>query len=487
MNKKEQALSLTLCLVFAVAYLFFVSVTTSPFWGIFDSQDSYVYLLIGKYWTMGKLPYVDLWDQKGPIIYLINAIGYAMTQSRLGVFCLQIPFMAITLFWVYKIFRTCFNWLWSIIGTFCFVLSLSSLYDGNMVEEYLLPFLAISLYFQYQWVLRYSVQDVPKHKPRYAFVYGLTFAFCLLTRLTNALGICGGVMVITLVLLYKHAYRNLLQNIVAFICGFAILAIPIFLYFYAHGALGDMWYGTIEYNLHYATNTGKGLFGGFGNTFIRTYIDVYSCLAIGFLLLWYKNRRMIGLWMISISCGLLLWLISSFGYGHYGMFGTIYLAIVMLELYQLVMHVPTLKTKIACSVLICFYAVMVLTKDFATSKVLIGFNRAGGEENVDKLMKLVPQEDYNKFIAIDASPYCYLQYDIHPCYKYFTCQTFTMAASKEHTARVLKEFNRLEAKWILVDKKNTTNEGVDFILCHYYDKIATSGNFEMYKNAQKEY
>ena len=50
---------------------------------------------IGKYWAQGDLPYVELFDHKGPMIFLINAAGYYLA-GKIGVFFLQILNVALS-------------------------------------------------------------------------------------------------------------------------------------------------------------------------------------------------------------------------------------------------------------------------------------------------------------------------------------------------------------------------------------------------------
>ena len=79
LNEKNK--SGLLCLLLFVASAFagalVFSPSTSPLysdWG----YDSAMFQTIGKYWAQGHLPYVELFDHKGPIIFFINALGYAL-------------------------------------------------------------------------------------------------------------------------------------------------------------------------------------------------------------------------------------------------------------------------------------------------------------------------------------------------------------------------------------------------------------------------
>ena len=52
--------------------------------------DNAIFQIIGRGWVEGKIPYVDLWDQKGPLIYFINALGYWLTGNQTGIFLIEI-------------------------------------------------------------------------------------------------------------------------------------------------------------------------------------------------------------------------------------------------------------------------------------------------------------------------------------------------------------------------------------------------------------
>ena len=68
--------------------------STSPLfsgWG----YDSAMFQTIGKYWVEGYLPYVDLYDHKGPMIFFINALGYGL-GGRNGVYIIQVLSIALS-------------------------------------------------------------------------------------------------------------------------------------------------------------------------------------------------------------------------------------------------------------------------------------------------------------------------------------------------------------------------------------------------------
>ena len=54
------------------------------------SRDPGVFLYIGAQILDGKVPYRDIWDHKGPVIYYIDALGLLLGRgSEWGVWALQ--------------------------------------------------------------------------------------------------------------------------------------------------------------------------------------------------------------------------------------------------------------------------------------------------------------------------------------------------------------------------------------------------------------
>ena len=140
-------------IILSSTFVTLFSYTTSPIyseWG--DTPDSPIFQIIGKYWKEGWIPYKDLWDLKGPYIFFMDAIGYWLTGTRIGVYLLQITFMVLTLMSIYKIFAEDFSRRNSMLMVIISLMSLSFIYEGgNLTEEYLLPFLGLSFFFVLKW------------------------------------------------------------------------------------------------------------------------------------------------------------------------------------------------------------------------------------------------------------------------------------------------------------------------------------------------
>lgn len=128
--------------------LFFIAVnsdSTSPlFWGRY--VDSPVFQYMGYSMLQGKIPYTDLFDHKGLLLYWINALGY-LIHPKMGVMLLQIVNLTLTMMVWYKILDSIkVEWMkYSILA-----LALLSLYayfcEGNFEEEWCLFFISYPIW-----------------------------------------------------------------------------------------------------------------------------------------------------------------------------------------------------------------------------------------------------------------------------------------------------------------------------------------------------
>ena len=60
-------------------------------------RDNGVFLYGGQQILLGKIPYLDFWDHKGPLIHYINALGlYLGNGYRWGVWGIEFIFLALT-------------------------------------------------------------------------------------------------------------------------------------------------------------------------------------------------------------------------------------------------------------------------------------------------------------------------------------------------------------------------------------------------------
>ena len=459
--------------LFLIAFVFVscFSVSTSFLFDTPFSLDSSMFLIIGKYWAQGHIPYVELWDQKGPIIFLVNAIGYLLAGDRIGVFIIQVMFLWIDTILLYQLSYSYYKSYKFSFGTIVvFLIAYAFLYVvGNTVEEYILPLLILAFSEQYKWFDNYTCNRQLFHKYSAAFIYGLVLSYALFSRLTNALGVCAGVAFIAVILIIHKKWIYLLYNFLFFLFGFLLLALPICLYFYVNGALGEMWYGTITYNLEYA-NTSSLLTT---HTLLGTsYLVccIFALLVSSFSVLCY--RRIQGVYLFVVSSPMFLWIWNSMGYEHYSILCLPYLILAIIEVKEISINKKNRIHKyVINSVLISFiFIIIVLSVHRRYNKGRYYYIDATPRMTFyNDFLRIIPHEEKKSFVGYMISPIIYLYGDVMPCYPYFCLQDWFCDNGSSMGRRVDSVFSSCKAKWILA-KESRVRYNVQEILDTRYEK-----------------
>lgn len=286
LGKLSEALPIVALVCVSALFVILFSYSTSPlypnYYGWDYGGDSAQFLTVGKAWAEGLVPYRDIFDHKGPIIFFVDMLGFSLFGSKSGIAIFQIISLAFFSYAIYKI-----STLWRTVplyGIFSVLLSLSFLkivyLNGNTVEEYCLPFIGFSIYYIVSYLSNDSVNT--DHPARYAFLYGVTFSVGLMTRITNVTMVCLGVLVITCILIYKRNFLNLLQNAIAFIVGFLVIFLPFYLYFSLQGATTDFWFSVLLFNMEYNSGMPSWLHtatSGDIASFIKNYLPLFLCVC----------------------------------------------------------------------------------------------------------------------------------------------------------------------------------------------------------------
>lgn len=451
--------------IFPYVYLMliaFISISvfsyeTSPFFTEPPSCDSAIFQIVGKGWVEGAIPYVDLWDLKGPIIFFMNYLGYKISATSFGVFLIQLIALCITLFIIYYTLQQKFSEVAScLITTLCVVSLSANDLGGNGTEEYLLPLLAWAYYLIYSWLNDVEVDKTKTHPAYYAIVYGMVLAFSLLTRLTNALGVCAAVAVISFWLMGKGSWKNLGANILCFLLGFAILFVPFALYFWSKDALGEMWYGTVLYNLDYGEASHSDLSSLFGlaRAFVH-FLDTWLLLMVSVLLLVLRSRRRLAtiVWLaVTAISG--LWFLRGYGFAHYGIISLPLVAIAFLELRSLVEERRGKVLRMGTTAIVITYAFITLSSCWYSYHLYDTLYRENTAlATYRSFLKDIPPSYKQSFVAYNCNPDFYLYEDIRPACRFFTLQDFESKSSPTLNQIMRESFGRCDAEWIMVAGK----------------------------------
>ena len=295
----------------AALFLCIYAIVTSPFF-LFDGADSAIFKTIGLAILKGKVPYVDIFDHKGPIIFFINALGQWMIPGRTGIFLLEIVSLSISLFLLFKISRL---YVKPFAAFLCTLASLfffgGMLTEGDQVEEWELPFLALSLYEGLAF-LKKGKDAV--FTSRIGFLLGISFAYVFLIRPNDGVAIPGGIMLgLSLYVLVQKHYADLFRGVAAFALGSVLIALPVFIYFACHHAVMDLINGTILVNTSYAGGLKEQFLSCFGHGKMALSVILIALLALSF----HVHDRA---WVILLPASLFVYILMGARlYPHYYM------------------------------------------------------------------------------------------------------------------------------------------------------------------------
>lgn len=494
-QRKNTLLLIGFSLITAFLFVLFFSKSTSFLYNQPDLHDSGTFLTIGKYWAHGHLPYRDLFDHKGPLLFFINALGYILTGNRFGVMTLQILFFTCFTFITYKCYRTHFTRNWAIVLIIITLCAIPISYEvGNTVEEYSLPLFMLSFFFIHKWVSNLYSNEF-KHNAIYSFIYGLLFAFCFLTRLSNAIALCCSLFIIVVTLVVKKEWSNLLKNALSFLLGFTIVTLPFVIYFWSNDAIEDFWYGTIAYNIEYSRNISGIVIEKMSLTSFISILSVLNCIILILIgiheILFYSGRKLAGLMWLFIGGITLIWLVLTL---RNFVYVTCFIPFWMIVFFELKVIMDDSKSQNKrkfvsyLNMTICSVLLFEGAWKFCRRVQDVYRNEQHLElKEMNVLIDEIPVQERDSFIAYNCYSDIYLYNSIQPCYPFFIIQDWQGNLGESLNYKIHKTFDEGCAKWILYQHSEHPAIIQD-VLDNRYEIVNSSedGNYILYRLKDSE-
>jgi hypothetical protein len=215
-------------------------------------DDANSYFTVGKCIFRGFVPYRDLFDQKGILLYFIYGIASLISATTFrGVFIMEVIaacFSLLAILRIYQLFlepRTFPYILTPITGAVIY--ASANFYWGGSAEEFLFPFIMWGMYLS----LKYFREVYPKVMPYKVVLIGGIFAGCVLHIKFNSLGFFFAwmAMVFFADLLGEREIAKAIISCFVFLGGMGIATLPWLSYFGIHGAIDDWVYVYIYKNV----------------------------------------------------------------------------------------------------------------------------------------------------------------------------------------------------------------------------------------------
>ena len=303
-------------------YIFFCSLLMSlfcynnPLQIGFSWIDSSVFIYVAKIIIDGGMPYRDTFDHKGPLIYLIDALGLLLNE-QIGIWIIEVITLFTIFLFTYKIANLlrCSSLLSCIIVTIgLFVLSYY-FQGGNFTEEYACAFIIISLYF----FLKYYTY---RQSERYGMILcGISFASVCMLRI-NMVALWIVVLIDIMVeQIRNHYVKDISRYICWFTFGTAVIVLPIVLWLIINNAFYDFIRDYFIFNLKYASDPERASVSNIIDSIKFFVMGPPLLTSLPFLcLLCIKLKRKIDLLCVfTLLLSVVLSCVSGQRYEHYGM------------------------------------------------------------------------------------------------------------------------------------------------------------------------
>ncbi|WP_346675678.1 hypothetical protein [Enorma phocaeensis] len=286
---------------------------------IISYTDSSVFQYIGSSMLDGAVPYRDVFDHKGPLIYFINCLGW-MLHGESGIWLIEVISLTVcAILWFELAYlvngSNSASLLSSLLGLSAFILWIEG---GNLTEEYCLPFLTT--------ILLVYVATIKTKKPvsfYFAFITGVSCAVVFLIKY-NALLFVIPLISSELIKLHFDG-SSFFKYACCGVIGFTLPTIAVAAWLFSNGALEECFRDYFLFNLSYAGSADLihrlASLSGFANC--SAVIATFALLVISSFSGLLKHRWAIILFrgvLASFLIGFVSTSTTGYAFGHYALF-----------------------------------------------------------------------------------------------------------------------------------------------------------------------
>lgn len=263
---------------------------SSPLFVFNDWMDANIFFTMGKSMMNGRVLYRDVFDHKGPVLYLVYGIGWLLDHTGFaGVLVLEVVafavFLAISLRTVALFTQKPPHPAWTLLPAAGIAASRAFSHGGS-AEEFLLPLLAWALY----GLLRSCKNG--KTMPLGAVLVQGILAGCALWLKYTVLGFyLAWAAILAALYLHRGWYRALAHSCAVYLAGMVLATLPWVLYFGVQGALSD-WFTAYFYdNLFLYSGSRGGAAALVQHLWWAVRDDLPAAVLLLLFLLWAAARR----------------------------------------------------------------------------------------------------------------------------------------------------------------------------------------------------
>ena len=474
------ALSALLSLGFSLIFC----ICNTPLGPVIGS-DNAMYLTMGTAVAQGYAPYTQIFDHKGPLLFVLQAIPQALAggYSTFAVFVMEVLFLFACLRVLCAICRTLRAPCLPV--QLAYLLMTSQLMDGgNLNEEYANLFTLVGLLL----ALR-AFGDAPARGRRLtaaAAGMGVMTMLAFLLRANNALPLCAMTLALAAALALSRDWDALGRCALGFSLGMAAALLPVALWLAAQGALSEAVYGAIIHNMRYAETGEVGrlhmlLHDGYG----RMAMAMAALTCAGALTL-LRRRPALALSLVAgaAAAGMAAFISHKY-YLHYLMLGAplsavgaaLLLAACRRCASRIVRAVP-----VACAALCCA-ALLLLGAQTNQSRAAWHEDYIAFAADAQALYAIVPEEERDSFMAYRVEPRWYVASEALPCMRFYFLQEILAQADPAVMDEIVQTFETNPPRWLVIYYNRAFSppydERVADVFARDYEFVDAQGGYQL--------
>lgn len=284
-EKSSRLSSIVLFGLFSLLVLSLVS-KNSPLYPRNDWVDQNVFFTMGRGWLHGMIPYKDLFDQKGPVLYFIYLLAAMIGNHYWTILIFEWLNMTIVLVIAYQSALLSTSRVnATIFAMIVAVFSVASPFfvAGGSAEEWMLP----SIWYCIYLIFKLSCKDVKLSK-REAYFAGLAMGYAFWIKYTAVGAWIGLILGASLVFLWQKRISELCRDLVYGLLGMLTISIPVIVYFSITDSLKQLLFAYFYANIKFYSSTSQLSFLAKLYAAFQSYFDrfdnmplIYACVVIG--------------------------------------------------------------------------------------------------------------------------------------------------------------------------------------------------------------
>lgn len=438
-----------------------------------------MWCIIGRGILHGYIPYIDLYDHKGPLLFYLFSVAMAISEEKIGLYILEALFTSVSVFTIFKLSRLFVSnwWSWASVALY-FLWSFATIDNGTTNEVLSQPFCLVPFYCVLWY---YKKGGLTANLPFWICVLvGAGGGAVTMIRMNNAALLFGCAIVVLLLRWKEVSFRAMLTSFSQMLLGFVALVLPFVLYFWHCGAMEYFLQGLLFHNIGYVTHTDKDP------------LFIFKCLARGaFVLLLipllireWRNGETDGKvsWIIGISSVLSI-LVQQMGprfVYYFYLYGPAHILT-----FCYIVRYSTQNSKahsfywklLPTAYVVTFILPQCVNPGHRWYRAAVNVWSHYGYSQVlpvCEIVKKIPVEEQDQIMSWELWPQQLYQTKIIPCFRYFVLQS----PHSSHLPKIGKEIRHkltTDPPLYIIARENAITEPLSSCLKENYEERARAG------------